>query len=101
MAPEHASGASRTVAPARRTGFRTLFYKEWVRFWKVGVQTMAAPLLTAMLYLVVFGYTLRGRVEPMPGVSYTAFLVPGLAMMSVLQNAFANSSSSLMQSKMQ
>jgi ABC-2 type transport system permease protein len=82
------------------TGFYTLFYKEWLRFWKVRVQTLLAPVLTALLYLLVFAHTLRGHVEVYPGVEYTAFLVPGLAMMSVLQNAFANSSSSLMQSKM-
>ena len=82
-------------------GFWMLFYKEWMRFWKVSVQTVLAPLLTALLYLVVFAYTLRGRVEPLPGIDYTAFLVPGLAMMSVLQNAFANSSSSLTMAKLQ
>ena len=82
------------------TGFATLFYKEWLRFWKVKVQTVAAPVLTALLYLLVFAHTLRGRADVYPGVEYAAFLVPGLAMMSVLQNAFANSSSSLMQSKM-
>jgi len=80
-------------------GFHTLFYKEWLRFWKVSVQTILAPVLTALLFLVVFAYSLRGRVEIFPGVDYAAFLVPGLAMMSVLQNAFANSSSSLIQSK--
>ncbi|HEX2824928.1 MAG TPA: ABC transporter permease [Burkholderiales bacterium] len=83
------------------TGFYTLFYKEWLRFWKVSVQTVLAPVLTAMLYLLVFAHTLRGHVEAYPGIGYTTFLVPGLAMMAVLQNAFANSSSSLMQSKMQ
>ena len=83
------------------TGFATLFYKEWLRFWKVKVQTVLAPVLTALLYLLVFSHTLRGLVEVYPGVGYTTFLVPGLAMMSVLQNSFANSSSSLMQSKMQ
>lgn len=77
-----------------------LFYKEWLRFWKVSVQTVLAPLLTVLMYLLVFGYTLRGRIEPMPGIDYTSFLVPGLAMMAVLQNSFANSASSLMQSKM-
>ena len=82
------------------TGFYTLFYKEWLRFWKVSVQTILAPVLTALLYLLVFAHTLRGHVQVYPGVEYTAFLVPGLAMMAVLQNAFANSSSSLMQSKM-
>ena len=81
------------------TGFRTLFYKEMLRFWKVATQTIAAPILTAMLYLLIFGHVLEGRVEVYPGVNYTAFLIPGLVMMSVLQNAFANSSSSLIQSK--
>ncbi|CDG80734.1 ABC transporter permease [Janthinobacterium agaricidamnosum] len=81
------------------SGFRTLVYKETLRFWKVATQTVAAPVLTSMLYLLVFGHVLDGRVEVHPGVSYTAFLIPGLVMMSVLQNAFANSSSSLIQSK--
>ncbi len=80
-------------------GFRTLFYKEMLRFWKVATQTIAAPVVTAMLYLLIFGHVLDGRVEMLDGVSYTAFLIPGLVMMSVLQNAFANSSSSLIQSK--
>jgi ABC-2 type transport system permease protein len=82
------------------TGFWTLFWKELLRFLKVSVQTVAAPVLTALLYLVIFGQALEGRVQVFEGVRYTAFLVPGLVMMTVLQNAFANSSSSLMQSKM-
>jgi len=81
-------------------GFYTLFHKEWLRFWKVKVQTVLAPVLTALLFLLVFGHTLRSTLEPYPGIAYAAFLVPGLAMMSVLQNAFANASSSLTQSKM-
>ena len=80
-------------------GFCTLFYKELLRFWKVFVQTVAAPVLTALLYLVVFAQALEGRVRVYESVPYTAFLVPGLVMMSILQNAFANSSSSLIQSK--
>jgi ABC-2 type transport system permease protein len=79
--------------------FPTLFYKELLRFWKVGFQTVAAPVLTALLYLLVFAYALEGRVRVYHDVSYTQFLVPGLVMMTVLQNAFANSSSSLIQSK--
>lgn len=79
--------------------FRTLLYKEMLRFWKVSFQTVAAPVLTSVLYLMIFGQVLEDRVQPYPGVSYTAFLIPGLVMMSVLQNAFANSSSSLIQSK--
>ncbi len=81
------------------TGWQTLLYKEVLRFWKVGFQTVAAPVLTAMLYLLIFGHVLEGQVKVYDTVSYTAFLVPGLVMMSVLQNAFANSSSSLIQSK--
>jgi len=80
-------------------GTGTLFRKEILRFWKVAVQTVAAPVLTAVLYLLIFGHVLEGRVEVYPGVGYTSFLIPGLVMMSVLQNAFANSSSSLIQSK--
>jgi ABC-2 type transport system permease protein len=80
-------------------GFQTLLYKETLRFWKVATQTMGAPILTAMLYLLIFGHVLEDHVQVYPGVRYTAFLVPGLVMMSVLQNAFANSSSSLIQSK--
>jgi ABC-2 type transport system permease protein len=81
------------------TSFYTLFTKELLRFVKVSVQTVAAPVLTALLYLVIFGEVLEGRVQVFDGVRYTSFLVPGLVMMSVLQNAFANSSSSLIQSK--
>ncbi|WP_066268397.1 ABC transporter permease [Hydrogenophaga palleronii] len=81
------------------TGWQTLFYKEVLRFWKVGFQTVAAPVITAILYLMIFGHVLEGRVQVYESVGYTAFLLPGLVMMSVLQNAFANSSSSLIQSK--
>ena len=79
-------------------GFWTLFEKEMLRFWKVAFQTVAAPVLTAMLYLLIFGHVLEDHVR-VHGVSYTSFLVPGLVMMQVLQNAFANSSSSLIQAK--
>jgi len=92
----------RRLAPlpaAQAVGFRTLLVKEVLRFWKVSFQTVAAPVLTGVLYLLVFGHVLEDRVEVFPGIGYTAFLIPGLAMMSLLQNAFANSSSSLIQSK--
>jgi ABC-2 type transport system permease protein len=79
--------------------WRALLYKETLRFWKVGFQTVAAPVLTALLYLLIFGHVLQGQVKVYDKISYTAFLVPGLVMMSVLQNSFANSSSSLIQSK--
>lgn len=81
------------------SGWQTLFYKEVLRFWKVSFQTIAAPVLTSLLYLLVFGHVLEDHVKVYDRVAYTAFLIPGLVMMSVLQNAFANSSSSLIQSK--
>jgi len=81
------------------TGFPTLLYKEVLRFWKVSFQTVAAPVVSALLYLVVFAHALADHVQAFPGVTYLQFLVPGLAMMAMLQNAFANSSSSLIQSK--
>ncbi len=81
------------------TGWQALFTKEVLRFWKVSFQTIAAPVLTACLYLLIFGHVLEDKVQVYEQVSYTAFLVPGLVMMSVLQNAFANSSSSIIQSK--
>jgi len=81
------------------SGWQTLLYKEVLRFWKVSFQTVASPVLTAVLYMLIFGHVLEDHVKIFGQVSYTAFLVPGLVMMSVLQNAFANSSSSLVQSK--
>ena len=81
------------------TGWQTLLYKEVWRFWKVAFQTVAGPVLTALLYLLIFGHALEAHVKVYDKISYSAFLVPGLAMMSLLQNAFANSSSSLIMSK--
>jgi ABC-2 type transport system permease protein len=80
-------------------GWHMLLYKEVLRFWRVAAQTIAGPVLTGMLYLLIFGHALESHVKVYDQVSYTAFLVPGLAMMSLLQNAFANSSSSLIASK--
>ncbi len=101
--------ATATIAVARSQAQRSsltslegampLFRKEVLRFWKVAAQTVTAPVITALLYLLIFGHVLQDRVQIYPGVGYTSFLVPGLVMMSVLQNAFANSSSSLVQSK--
>ena len=96
-------GGQRSTRSDKRGGFmigwQTLFYKEVLRFWKVGFQTVGAPVLTAVLYMLIFGHVMQGQVKVYDQISYTAFLVPGLVMMSVLQNAFANSSSSLIQSK--
>jgi len=79
--------------------FLTLLHKEVLRFWKVGFQTVAAPVLTSMLYLLIFAHVLEDHIKVYDTLSYSAFLVPGLVMMAVLQNAFANSSSSLIQAK--
>jgi ABC-2 type transport system permease protein len=87
------------MSAIRLQGARTLFYKEILRFWKVSFQTVAAPVLTAVLYLLIFGHVLENHVKVYGSVGYTSFLIPGLVMMSVLQNSFANSSSSLIQSK--
>ncbi|THF61714.1 ABC transporter permease [Pseudothauera rhizosphaerae] len=84
---------------SRLAGFRTLLYKEVLRFWKVGFQTVAAPVLNALLFLLIFSHVLDRHVTVYGDIAYTGFLVPGLVMMSLLQNAFANSSSSLIQSK--
>lgn len=80
-------------------GLWTLFLKEVRRFWNVGFQTVAAPVITALLYLMIFGQVLQGHVKVYGTIDYVSFLVPGLVMMSVLQNAFANTSSSMIQSK--
>ena len=81
-------------------GMYTLFYKELLRFSKVMLQTVMAPVVTALLYLLVFSHVLDEHVNVYDNITYTAFLIPGLIMMSILQNAFSNSSSSLIQSKM-
>jgi ABC-2 type transport system permease protein len=80
-------------------GTWTLFKKEMLRFWRVVFQTVASPVITGILYLMIFSHVLGDRLEVYEGVTYTSFLIPGLIMMSLLQNSFANSSSSLIQSK--
>lgn len=80
-------------------GAMALLHKETMRFVKVGVQTILAPVVSSLLFLLIFAYLLEGKIEPHPGMGYTAFLIPGLIMMTLQQNAFANASSSLTQSK--
>jgi ABC-2 type transport system permease protein len=81
-------------------GFWTLYLKEVRRFWKVGTQTVLAPVVTTLLYMLVFVVAVGGGREAAPGVSFGQFVAPGLIMMGVLNNAFANSSSSILQAKM-
>ena len=80
-------------------GFYTLFWKELLRFYKVMLQTVIAPVITTLLYLLVFSHALGRHVVVYGEIEYTAFLIPGLVMMTIIQNAFANTSSSLIQSK--
>ena len=81
------------------SGFYTLFHKELLRFWKVGLQSIFAPMIATLIYLFIFSHVLEERAQAYPGVTYPVFLIPGLLIMAMLQNSFANSSSSLIQSK--
>lgn len=81
------------------SGFYTLFHKELLRFWKVGLQSIIAPMIATLIYLFIFSHVLEERAQAYPGVTYPVFLIPGLLIMAMLQNSFANSSSSLIQSK--
>jgi ABC-2 type transport system permease protein len=82
-------------------GLRTLLSKEIRRFMKVPGQTLAQPVVTTSLYFVVFGYALGSRVREIDGVPYVRFIVPGLVLMALIQNAFLNSASSLFIAKIQ
>ncbi len=82
------------------TGLKTLYLKEIRRFLKVGMQTVLAPVVNTLLYMVVFVLAMGGARPPVHGVPFAVFIGPGLVMMSIMNAAFANSSSSLMQAKM-
>ena len=107
MAPMSETADPRPIPPLPRdyhgfnwSGFKTLYLREVKRFWKVGTQTLAAPVVTALLYMMVFVVAVRGAAPPVHGTAFSTFVAPGLIMMSVLNNAFANSSSSILQAKM-
>ena len=84
-----------------RVGFQTLLAKETRRFLRVPGQTLAQPVVTTSLYFLVFGYALGGRVRELDGVPYVRFIVPGLIMLTLIQNAFLNTASSLFIAKVQ
>ncbi len=73
----------------------TLFKKEVKRFLKVMMQTIVTPFMSSFLYLIVFGVSLGSKMNDVYAVSYLAFLIPGLMMMGLMNNAFQNSSSSI------
>jgi ABC-2 type transport system permease protein len=93
--------APRNFAGPNWVGLQALYLKEVRRFWKVGMQTVGAPVLSSLLYMLVFAVATSGARPQIGGVPFVAFVAPGLIMMTVLNNAFANSSSSLLQLKMQ
>jgi ABC-2 type transport system permease protein len=91
----------RSIGAVNWIGLATLIRREVRRFLKVWVQTVGAPVITTLLYFSVFALAMGGVVRSAGGVPYLQFLAPGLVMMSIAQNAFANTSSSLISSKMQ
>jgi ABC-2 type transport system permease protein len=91
----------RSIGAVNWIGLATLIRREVQRFLKVWVQTVGAPVVTTLLYFSVFALAMGGVVRTVDGVPYLEFLAPGLIMMSIAQNAFANTSSSLLSSKMQ
>jgi len=92
--------APRSYRGVNWDGLRALYFREVLRFWKVGVQALAAPIVTALLYMMVFVVAVGGARPKVEGVPFATFIAPGLVMMQILTNAFSNSSSSLLQAKM-
>ncbi len=90
-----------TIEPVNWIGLRTLYLKEVRRFLKVSAQTVTGPAVTVLLFLLVFNVALGGRRPDVAGVPLVDFLAPGLLMMAMAQNAFANTSSSLLIAKVQ
>jgi ABC-2 type transport system permease protein len=100
MIPAAGPPQPRVYHGANWEGLKTLYVREVRRFWKVGAQTLAAPVVTALLYMLVFVVAVRGARPPVEGVVFATFVAPGLVMMQILTNAFSNSASSLLQAKM-
>ena len=90
----------RTTYGVNWLGVQTLYLREVRRFWKVGAQPVAGPVVTALLYLMICAVAMGGGRPPLDGFSVAVFVGPGLIMMGILNNAFQNSSSSIMQAKM-
>lgn len=92
---------ARTIGRVNWIGLQTLYLKESRRFVKVWTQTLAAPAVTTILFMVIFSLALGGNGRTIAGMPYAQFLAPGLIVMAILQNAFANTSSSILISKVQ
>ncbi|OBX08811.1 membrane protein [Gallibacterium salpingitidis] len=79
--------------------YKTILRKEIQRFMRIWVQTLVPPVITMMLYFIIFGQLIGSRIGEMHGVSYMQFIVPGLIMMSAITNSFANVASSFYSTK--
>lgn len=100
--PSHHSAAGvRRIGRINGLGVWTLYMKEVQRFIKVALQTIVAPIVTTLLFLTIFTLAIGGQGRGVPGIPLSVFLAPGLIMMAVIQNSFANTSSSMLISKVQ
>ena len=91
----------RSIGVVNWRGLWTLYVREVTRFYKVGTQTLAAPVVTTLLFFIIFSVALEGDWRTVGDVPFTVFLAPGLIMMAILQSSFANTSSTIMVSKVQ
>lgn len=92
---------ARSIGVVNWRGLWTLYVREITRFYKVGTQTLAAPVVTTLLFFTIFSVALGGDAHTVGDLPFALFLAPGLIMMSILQNSFANTSSSILISKVQ
>ena len=91
----------RGIGPVNWLGLWTIYSKEVQRFLSVWGQTIGAPVMTTLLFLAIFSLALGRALKTVGGVGFMEFLAPGLIMMAIIQNAFANTSSSIIGAKMQ
>jgi len=82
-------------------GFYTLIEREFARFIKYSRQTVAPPVITTVMFILIFGYSLGSRIREVSGFSYIVYILPGLIQMGVIMNAYANSSSSLYMARLE
>ena len=92
---------TRTIGVVNWVGLMTLYGRESRRFMKVWTQTLAAPAVTTVLFMIIFSLALGGKGREVAGLPFAQFLAPGLMVMAIIQNAFANTSSSILISKVQ
>jgi len=101
MSAELPAWGERRFGRFNALGVWTLYKKEVLRFLKVVTQTVVAPVITSILFLFIFTVALAGSRPDINGIPFAAFMAPGLIMMQIIQNSFANTASSLLVSKIQ